>query len=88
VDLVSQALQSAFSAGKAENKPWTFCPECGSDKQQRGAGMEPSHRHCLGCGQEWFTDLDYTDAVRSNLSRAASLRQEQPPEPATGQEKE
>jgi hypothetical protein len=55
----------------AEQKwPSDYCPECGSDKghdePQAGGGW---HVQCGNCGQEYFTDIDYSDVVRANLRR-------------------
>lgn len=44
--------------------PWEYCPECGSDRIQRGDGTQ---NFCKDCHQEWYTDIDYTDVVRQNL---------------------
>lgn len=43
---------------------WKYCPECGCDKVSY---KNLNHRCCADCGQEWFTDVDYTDVVRHHL---------------------
>lgn len=47
---------------------WDYCPECGEQKYQRAYGGSPGERVCLGCGQSWFPDVNYTNAVRGNLA--------------------
>lgn len=44
---------------------WRFCPECGSNKSI----LESEHQHfCEVCQQEWFSDINYFDAVSHNLT--------------------
>lgn len=47
------------------SKEWIYCPECGSTEIHYEEGR---HKQCAECHQEWFSDLDYTDVVRANLS--------------------
>lgn len=69
---------------KVELKPdWYFCPECGSlvnrflDRDEEGG----KHYQCERCYQEWYSDIDYTDCVQSNLSSMwEKLRTEVPDE--------
>lgn len=42
---------------------WGFCPECGSDEANEYPDML---RVCNDCGQDWYTDVDYTDVIRAN----------------------
>ncbi len=55
---------------------WTYCPECGSDAYREDRSLGNEHRQCEKCQQEWFTDIDYTDAVQSNLSERQKLEAE------------
>lgn len=48
---------------------WTYCPECGNTELHHAEGM---HKQCV-CGQEWFSDIDYTDVVRGHLAKIAPL---------------
>jgi hypothetical protein len=60
---------------------WKFCPECGSTETQHEVG---DHKQCKNCLQEWFADVDYTDAVRANLRSFNSAKSAAPSEqPAT-----
>ena len=45
--------------------PWGYCPECGEVKIHH---QEGNHKQCAACYQEWFSDLDYSETVHSNLS--------------------
>jgi hypothetical protein len=45
---------------------WAFCPECGSEEIRYEEGR---HKQCANCGQEWFSDIDYTDVCAKNLRR-------------------
>ena len=56
---------AAASLEAQEPVAWNYCPECGSDDHAHlgGEGF-----FCQNCGQEWFPDVDYTDAVKNNLS--------------------
>lgn len=39
----------------------TYCPECGcEDYTTNYEGMEKSHRVCVFCKQEYFSDIKYT----------------------------
>lgn len=44
---------------------WTYCPECGGEDIHYEEGR---HKQCKNCHQEWFSDSDYTNVVRANLS--------------------
>jgi ribosomal protein L37AE/L43A len=48
-----------------------FCPECGSYEIRR---LGIKHLQCERCYQEFFTDVDYTDALAANLSRWYKLK--------------
>lgn len=43
---------------------WKFCPECGCEEILYEQGQ---HKQCKECHQEWFSDVDYSDAVAKNL---------------------
>lgn len=55
----------------ARLKEWTYCPECGSTKLHH---QEGKHRQCGDCGQEYFTDIDYTKVVQEHLWQLSELR--------------
>ena len=38
----------------------TACPECGSTDYKNAESIGPGYRECRECGQEWWTDIDYT----------------------------
>lgn len=52
-----------------KNSMWDFCPECGSSQFITDENFSKNHRQCSNraCLQEYFTDIDYTDCVKSNL---------------------
>ncbi len=54
---------------------WIYCPECGSEEIHYEEGR---YKQCANCHQEWFSDIDYSDVVQSNLSKLFTA----PPEPA------
>lgn len=56
--------------------PWSYCPECGSQKLHHEEG---EHKQCANCHQEWFSDIDYSEVVRGNLEKLKSS----PPAPVT-----
>ena len=61
---------------KAYEQTTRHCPECGSNRWEHGAGLEKSHRGCLDCGQEWFTDVAYESVpgyFTANAALTASL---------------
>lgn len=47
-----------------------FCPECGHEEYESGDG---DSKFCSICGQEWFADVDYSDAIQENLKRLSSV---------------
>lgn len=60
--------QGAGTGTPTPRTPWAYCPECG-DANPRAAGYTtPTIRQCK-CLQEWFTDIDYTDVVQTNLGK-------------------
>ena len=54
-------------------QPWTFCPECGSEDKVDG-GSSYEHFLCANCGQDWYSDMDYTDVIVSKLQNHARLQ--------------
>lgn len=50
---------------KPASRPWSYCPECGSEHVQHHEG---EHKQCANCHQEWFSGTDYTDVVRKHLA--------------------
>ncbi|MRW88804.1 hypothetical protein GJ699_02260 [Duganella sp. FT80W] len=46
---------------------WEYCPECGC--LESSLPDEESRTVCAGCGQEWYTKIDYSGVVRTNLQR-------------------
>ena len=74
VDMV-RTLRDLLSArplalGGQQGEDWTYCPECGSDEIGHEEG---DHKQCGRCGQEWFSDIDYSDVVQKNLARLFTL---------------
>lgn len=47
------------------SRPWSYCPECGSEHVQHHEG---EYKQCADCYQEWFSDIDYTNVVRKHLA--------------------
>jgi DNA-directed RNA polymerase subunit M/transcription elongation factor TFIIS len=41
----------------------TSCPECGNYEYWTDGAMDPTHRGCTKCGQEWFTDINYKSSA-------------------------
>lgn len=60
-------VQSDFERLKI-GKRWSFCPECGSEKNERLSDFKITHRECMDCGQEWHWDIDYMEVVRGHLA--------------------
>jgi len=51
---------------------WTFCPECGTTEVH----YEEGRHHFCRCGQEWFSDLNYSSVISANLGKWMSERDE------------
>lgn len=51
-----------------------FCPECGC-KEFKYAEWNKEHE-CVKCGQSWFKDVDYSNAIAGNLSERAALQEQ------------
>lgn len=58
-------LQKAAAEQQPASRPWSYCPECGSEHVQHHEG---EHKQCANCHQEWFSGTDYTDVVRKHLA--------------------
>jgi len=41
----------------------TACPECGCSEYIFEDYLGDGYRRCKGCGQEWWTDVDYEVAL-------------------------
>jgi len=39
---------------------WSFCPECGCKHFWAKDYLGKGSRICSNCGQEWWTDVDYS----------------------------
>lgn len=52
---------------------WLFCPECGCVETHYEEGR---HKQCKECHQEWFSDIDYTEVLRSNIEHLRSLNKD------------
>jgi len=67
LDLVKQMMSDFFGVNpmpqNAPEKPkCSACPECGDhaiDPESEDV-LDPGFRICAACGQEWWTDIDYT----------------------------
>ena len=70
---VAEALQDERDDCLRMTAEWTFCPECGSEEIRYREGR---HKQCAGCGQEWFSDLNYVGVVAKNLRRLTAERDE------------
>ncbi|MDP5216735.1 hypothetical protein Q5Y75_05850 [Ruegeria sp. 2205SS24-7] len=55
-----------MTTDKAPEKIWDYCPECGSENYH-GGYYTRTLRLCTDCGQDWHTDIDYTEVVGKNL---------------------
>lgn len=54
----------------------SFCPECGSiDLVKCAEPTEPGHHYCASCDQELFKRVSYHEAIASNLSSRAALKE-------------
>lgn len=40
----------------------TECPECGCSEYLSEDYLGEGYRRCKGCGQEYWTDIDYSEA--------------------------
>ena len=71
--LDQSALQSNPESAEGKWKHhWTYCPECGSQDYEHVDYLGKGSRQCKDCGQEWWTDVDYTDTMRKIVSRLQS----------------
>lgn len=72
----AEAVQSIIDKLVEENKGLRaeklnrsyYCPECGSTEFEIGHNASPNERECNSCGQSWWPDVDYSDAIRKNLA--------------------
>ncbi|MDN4061178.1 hypothetical protein QPK31_23440 [Massilia sp. YIM B02769] len=65
-------IERATAAAPA-SVAWEYCPECGSMETVPPDENVENQYVCAACGQEWHSDIDYTDVVRDHLgNRAAS----------------
>ena len=48
---------------------WGYCPECGSHEVRYCEVQQNGYKHyqCAVCDQEYFEDVDYSNAVQQNL---------------------
>lgn len=47
-------------ARKDDYEPGKDCPECGCQQFEQENAIGPGYRVCVKCGQEWWTDIDYS----------------------------
>ncbi len=47
---------------------WGFCPECGCEEYDHDGFLGEGFRFCATCGQEWWTDIDYSSVVAKNAT--------------------
>lgn len=62
-------LSYAAPVVERQPTPWSYCPECGSQKLHHEEG---EHKQCANCYHEWFSDIDYSQVVRGNLEKLKS----------------
>ncbi len=64
------------NAAVAYHNEWKYCPECGCEEfcneNQLGEGM----RVCNNCGQDWWTDIDYSDVICKKLNKLSEVMKE------------
>jgi len=63
----------------SELKAWKFCPECGCREYIQENHLGEHSRVCKGCGQEWWTDINYWN-TRPNDAKWISVEDELPEE--------
>lgn len=56
------------------NKPkkWKYCPECGSPEIVNENLVKQGFRECKDCGQEWWTDVDYSETLQKVIKNLHS----------------
>lgn len=65
LDLIARIERAAAPAPTA----WEYCPECGSMETAPPDENVELQYFCAACGQEWHSDIDYTDVVRGHLGK-------------------
>lgn len=70
------ALPEQLTPGEDVKNIWSYCPECGSKEYSVITYQEDEseERGCHDCDQIWFSDIDYTDVVRSYLENRKALQ--------------
>lgn len=56
----------AAPAVERQSTVWDYCPECGCEELHYEQG---EHKQCANCYQEWYSSINYSEVVRSNLAR-------------------
>lgn len=57
-------------SGSAIKQISWFCPECGSEDHENGGG---GSKYCSVCGQEWFSDVNYSEALQENIKNLSEV---------------
>jgi DNA repair exonuclease SbcCD ATPase subunit len=68
--LRTQLAEMTKTHESASIVPWVYCPECGNGSFHVDESISKTHRQCIGCGQEWFCDINYSDVMQENLISA------------------
>ncbi len=63
------SMQSRSAVDTPKVLPWRCCPECWFEEYVLMPHLGQNCRGCKRCGQEWWTDIDYTDVVLTKLRR-------------------
>ena len=72
-------------------KKWSYCPECGNTEVENKNLLGEGFRNCSACGQEWWTNVDYSETIPKILRyRKAEIAQlkAQPPQPKEGEKEQ
>ena len=64
-NLVESIRKAAVEADRQRSLLWGYCPECGNTEYTSHVGCG---NFCTNCGQEWHSDIDYSEVVQKNLS--------------------
>lgn len=60
----------------AQSAVWSYCPECGC--AEWSSSRYAKGQICDNCGQEWFSNVDYTDVILKHIGEWHSDRAASP----------